>query len=111
MLLSRPLYFVLLNNFDYFFASILVLVCRKINDRPRDPAKWDEIADVVSSISIPVVANGDVFDYEDFQRIKLATVEIRSQVVLIAVAIALSHKLTIGRSFSYQCTVLRHSPH
>ncbi|KAL9229511.1 hypothetical protein vseg_004971 [Gypsophila vaccaria] len=54
-------------------VSALGVHGRKINDRPRDPAKWDEIADVVSSISIPVIANGDVFEYEDFQRIKLAT--------------------------------------
>ncbi|KAG2567638.1 hypothetical protein PVAP13_7NG338900 [Panicum virgatum] len=46
---------------------------RKIKDRPRDPAKWDEIADVVSALSIPVIANGDVFEYEDFKRIKDAT--------------------------------------
>jgi len=46
---------------------------RKIKDRPRDPAKWDEIADVVSALSIPVIANGDVFGYEDFKRIKDAT--------------------------------------
>ena len=47
--------------------------CRKVADRPRDPAKWAEIADVVASISIPVIANGDVFEYDDFQRIKAAT--------------------------------------
>lgn len=47
--------------------------CRKVADRPRDPAKWDEIADVVGSISIPVIANGDVFEYDDIQRIKAAT--------------------------------------
>lgn len=47
--------------------------CRKVEDRPRDPAKWSEIADVVASLSIPVIANGDVFEYEDFQRIKVAT--------------------------------------
>ncbi|TKW05618.1 hypothetical protein SEVIR_7G188000v4 [Setaria viridis] len=46
---------------------------RKIKDRPRDPAKWDEIADVVSALSIPVIANGDVFEYEDFKRVKDAT--------------------------------------
>ncbi|AQK45022.1 Aldolase-type TIM barrel family protein [Zea mays] len=46
---------------------------RKIKDRPRDLAKWDEIADVVSALSIPVIANGDVFEYEDFKRIKDAT--------------------------------------
>ncbi|EEE61392.1 hypothetical protein OsJ_15567 [Oryza sativa Japonica Group] len=32
-----------------------------------------EIADVVSALSIPVIANGDVFEYEDFKRIKDAT--------------------------------------
>ena len=47
--------------------------CRRIADRPRDPAKWNEIADVVAALSIPVIANGDVFGYDDFQRIKVAT--------------------------------------
>jgi tRNA-dihydrouridine synthase 2 len=47
--------------------------CRKIKDRPRDPAKWNEIADVVSALSIPVIANGDVFEYDDFRRIQDAT--------------------------------------
>ena len=48
-------------------------ICRKVADRPRDPAKWNEIADVVSALSIPVIANGDVFDYDDFGRIRAAT--------------------------------------
>lgn len=47
--------------------------CRKVADRPRDPAKWNEIADIVGALSIPVIANGDVFEYNDFQRIKVAT--------------------------------------
>lgn len=51
----------------------LDLFCRKVPDRPRDPAKWNEIADVVSALSIPVIANGDVFEYNDIQRIKSAT--------------------------------------
>ncbi|XP_050872382.1 uncharacterized protein LOC127074990 isoform X2 [Lathyrus oleraceus] len=46
---------------------------RYVLDRPRDPAKWSGIADVVSALSIPVIANGDVFEYDDFQRIKSAT--------------------------------------
>ncbi|KAH0922151.1 hypothetical protein HID58_022169 [Brassica napus] len=46
---------------------------RKVEDRPRDPAKWDEIADVVAALSIPVIANGDVLEYDDFSRIKTAT--------------------------------------
>ncbi|KAK7360978.1 hypothetical protein VNO77_02999 [Canavalia gladiata] len=54
-------------------VSALAVHGRKVPDRPRDPAKWNEIADVVSALSIPVIANGDVFEYDDFQRIKSAT--------------------------------------
>ncbi|WJX87758.1 tRNA-dihydrouridine(20) synthase [NAD(P)(+)] [Trifolium repens] len=46
---------------------------RHVLDRPRDPAKWSGIADVASALSIPVIANGDLFEYDDFQRIKSAT--------------------------------------
>ncbi|KAL5214596.1 hypothetical protein ABZP36_003748 [Zizania latifolia] len=42
----------------------------KVKGMPRDPAKWDEIADVVFALSIAVIATGDVFEYEDFKRIK-----------------------------------------
>lgn len=52
---------------------IPLINCRKVADRPRDPAKWGEIADIVAALSIPVIANGDVFEYDDFQRIKTAT--------------------------------------
>lgn len=54
-------------------VSALAVHGRKVPDRPRDPAKWNEIADVVAALSIPVIANGDVFEYEDFQRIRDAT--------------------------------------
>ncbi|XP_047269953.1 tRNA-dihydrouridine(20) synthase [NAD(P)+]-like isoform X1 [Capsicum annuum] len=54
-------------------VSALAVHGRKVPDRPRDPAKWNEIADVAAALSIPVIANGDVFEYEDFQRIRDAT--------------------------------------
>ncbi|GAY35178.1 hypothetical protein CUMW_278120 [Citrus unshiu] len=53
-------------------VRIPLINCRKVVDRPRDPAKWGEIADIVAALSIPVIANGDVFEYDDFQRIKTA---------------------------------------
>lgn len=53
--------------------SALAVHGRRIADRPRDPAKWSEIADVVAALSIPVIANGDAFEFEDFGRIKAAT--------------------------------------
>ncbi|KAF7129581.1 hypothetical protein RHSIM_Rhsim10G0082100 [Rhododendron simsii] len=54
-------------------VSALAVHGRRVADRPRDPAKWSEIADVVAALSIPVIANGDVFEYEDIERIKLTT--------------------------------------
>ncbi|KAK1272519.1 hypothetical protein QJS04_geneDACA015222 [Acorus gramineus] len=54
-------------------VSALAVHGRKVADRPKDAAKWSEIADVVAALSIPVIANGDVFDYEDFGRMKKAT--------------------------------------
>lgn len=47
--------------------------CRRVADRPRDPANWSEIAHVVDALSIPVIANGDVFEYEDFHNIRAVT--------------------------------------
>lgn len=54
-------------------VSAIAVHGRRVADRPRDPAQWDGIAEVVSALSIPVIANGDVFEYADFQRIKDAT--------------------------------------
>ncbi|CAI0430821.1 unnamed protein product [Linum tenue] len=54
-------------------VSAVAVHGRKVADRPRDPAKWNEIADIVAALSIPVIANGDVFEYGDFERIKVAT--------------------------------------
>nr|KJB18112.1 hypothetical protein B456_003G035300 [Gossypium raimondii] len=54
-------------------VSALAVHGRQVAERPRDPAKWNEIADVVSALTIPVIANGDVFEYDDIQRIKVAT--------------------------------------
>ena len=46
---------------------------RYVHQRPRDPAHWDAIKQVVESVSCPVIANGDVFVYEDFERIREST--------------------------------------
>lgn len=57
----------------FYHIPHLRLVFRKIADRPRDPAQWDGIAEVVSALSIPVIANGDIFEYADFERLQHST--------------------------------------
>mmetsp|Transcript_14895 Transcript_14895/g.36014 ORF Transcript_14895/g.36014 Transcript_14895/m.36014 type:complete len:371 (+) Transcript_14895:260-1372(+) len=46
---------------------------RYVSQKPRDPAHWNLIKQVVESVSCPVLANGDVFEYADFEKVRSAT--------------------------------------
>lgn len=56
-------------------VSALAVHCRTVAERPRDPAHWDRLPLVRSALSpaIPLIANGDVFQYADFARVKQET--------------------------------------
>lgn len=54
-------------------AAAVAVHGRRQEDRPRDPARWDLIAHVAAAVQVPVLANGDVFEYADFGRIRAAT--------------------------------------
>ncbi|KAI3524480.1 hypothetical protein L1887_03136 [Cichorium endivia] len=54
-------------------VSAVAVHVRRVADRPRDPANWSAIAHVMDTLSIPVIANGDVFEYEDFHNIRAVT--------------------------------------
>ncbi|KAK1937176.1 tRNA-dihydrouridine(20) synthase [NAD(P)+]-like [Phytophthora citrophthora] len=43
---------------------------RQIHERPHDKASWDRLAPVVSALSVPVLANGDVFVHEDIDKLR-----------------------------------------
>ncbi|KAG6944360.1 hypothetical protein JG688_00017124 [Phytophthora aleatoria] len=43
---------------------------RHIHERPHDKASWDRLAPVVSALSVPVLANGDVFMHEDIDKLR-----------------------------------------
>ncbi|ORX88967.1 FMN-linked oxidoreductase [Basidiobolus meristosporus CBS 931.73] len=47
--------------------------CRTKDERPREPGHWDYFTDIVKALDIPVIANGDVFKYEDIARVKEMT--------------------------------------
>lgn len=49
------------------------LLLRFVAQRPREPAHWERIAAVARAVSVPVIANGDVFATEDWARIRDAT--------------------------------------
>ncbi|KAL0486943.1 DUS2 [Acrasis kona] len=54
-------------------VSAIAVHARYVSQRPREPALLDQLHHVVSSVSIPVIANGDAFDVTDFERIKQLT--------------------------------------
>ncbi|KAI9919992.1 hypothetical protein PsorP6_016037 [Peronosclerospora sorghi] len=43
---------------------------RQIHERPHDKASWEKLAPVVSALSVPVLANGDVFKYENIEELR-----------------------------------------
>lgn len=44
--------------------------CREVHERPVDNAHWEALAPVVSSLSVPVLANGDIFVREDIEKVR-----------------------------------------
>ncbi|KAL2916436.1 tRNA-dihydrouridine synthase 2 [Polyrhizophydium stewartii] len=50
-------------------ASI-ALHCRFRHERPRQPAHWDVFDDIAKAVSIPVIANGDMWTLDDMRRLK-----------------------------------------
>jgi len=45
---------------------------RYVADRPKDKAHWDLLKEIIDlkPVNIPIIANGDIFEYEDIQKIK-----------------------------------------
>ncbi|KAM9978877.1 hypothetical protein ACTFIY_012623 [Dictyostelium cf. discoideum] len=56
-------------------VSAIGVHCRMIPERPRDPAHWDRLENILSnaSFSVPIIANGDIFEHSDIEKIKKQT--------------------------------------
>ncbi|KAG0323919.1 hypothetical protein BGZ99_002335 [Dissophora globulifera] len=45
--------------------------CRYRDERPKkDPAHWDRLKEIVEAVSIPVIANGDVMEFEHLTKLQ-----------------------------------------
>ncbi|KAH8550915.1 hypothetical protein BGW37DRAFT_426875 [Umbelopsis sp. PMI_123] len=52
-------------------VKALSVHCRTKDMRSSEKAQWDALKDIVENVkTIPVVANGDVFEHEDIQKLK-----------------------------------------
>eukprot|EP00741_Cyanophora_paradoxa_P015408 tig00020878_g14871.t1 len=54
-------------------AAALAVHARRIPERPRDPPHLDELAAVCSALSVPVIANGDIWSLADARRVREQT--------------------------------------
>lgn len=54
-------------------ASSLVVHARTKVEGYRPPAHWEWIKKIQRSVSIPVIANGDIWDYQDYQACREAS--------------------------------------
>ena len=54
-------------------ASMIAVHGRTRDQRWRDPANWEPIAEIKKSVSIPVIGNGDIRDLDDINRMFLQT--------------------------------------
>jgi tRNA-dihydrouridine synthase 2 len=79
---------------------------RYIADRPRFPARWEELTETLkaAALSIPVIANGDVFLPQDVSRIGEVTEGLCTSVMIArgaldnpSVFLAASDSLHSGR--------------
>ncbi|KAJ2908235.1 tRNA-dihydrouridine synthase 2, partial [Coemansia aciculifera] len=54
--------------------SALTVHCRTKNMRPHEKAMWNRLNDVVSELpDLPIILNGDIFEYADVQRAREET--------------------------------------
>jgi len=60
-------------KFEKAGASAVIVHARRVDQRPREPARWSELAPIVQAATVPIVANGDVFSFEDAVRLARMT--------------------------------------
>jgi tRNA-dihydrouridine synthase len=51
-------------------ADAIGVHARQVHERPVDSAHWEALAPVVSSLSVPVLANGDIFVRDDIDKVR-----------------------------------------
>lgn len=44
--------------------------CRFAHEKPREPGHWDVFDQLAQSLSIPVIANGDLYTLQDIEKLK-----------------------------------------
>lgn len=60
----------LIQQLEQAGAEQITIHARRVPDRPRDPARWNDLQAIVHSCNVPIVVNGDVHTHlEDAPRV------------------------------------------
>jgi len=51
-------------------VSAITVHCRRKKEQEKDPGHWDVFKLIREAVKIPVIANGDIFNYEDMEKIR-----------------------------------------
>ncbi|KAJ3096414.1 tRNA-dihydrouridine(20) synthase [NAD(P)+]-like [Phlyctochytrium planicorne] len=51
-------------------VSAVALHCRQRHERPQDPGHWDIFQHVAKEMTVPLIANGDLFGLDDIAKLK-----------------------------------------
>ncbi|KAI8904309.1 hypothetical protein EDD86DRAFT_213104 [Gorgonomyces haynaldii] len=60
----------LLQRIERIGVVAVAVHCRFTHERPRQPGHWDYFESLSQSISIPLIANGDIYSLQDMNRLK-----------------------------------------
>jgi len=52
------------------FNNIIKYINRRKKEQEKDPGHWDVFKLIRDAVKIPVIANGDIFNYDDMEKIK-----------------------------------------
>ena len=68
----------LLKRVEATGISAVAIHCRFPYEKPREPGHWDIFEELAQSVKIPVIANGDIYKYEDIGKLQQVAPSISS---------------------------------
>lgn len=70
MLIVLDAQIALMQSLEKAGAKAIGVHMRRTDERPKDKAHWEALAPLVKCVSVPVIANGDIYTREDIAEIR-----------------------------------------
>jgi tRNA-dihydrouridine synthase 2 len=63
----------LLKRIESTGVNAIGIHCRFTHERPRQPGHWEVFDELIQELKVPIIANGDVWNLQDLQKLKNST--------------------------------------